>query len=136
MPNLYSKFQVISREYPIKNSCHFLIISSASQTGKNIEYNMFFSKNHFRALCYKTEVFSKFLIFLIWSRYFAVSRPPGQTNNIVIVNNYHWFIDPKFCKNIGIFQRWQTKVRPVNPRMLYMVLTVTSSGCPKLYINA
>ncbi len=35
--------------------------------------------------------------------------------NNTIINNYHWFIDPKFCmKFIGIFQRWPTKV---NPRM-------------------
>ncbi len=26
--------------------------------------------------------------------------------------------------------------RPVNPRMHYLILTVTSSGCPKLYLKS
>ncbi len=52
------------------------------------------------------------------------------------INNYHWFTDPQLMHAMykGI-SKMADQSRPVNPRMHYMVLTVTSSGCVKLYFN-
>ncbi len=52
--------------------------------------------------------------------------------NHTTISNYHWFTDPKFCKQcIWIFQRKQTKA-DLSILDCTVVLRVTSSGCLKL----
>ncbi len=55
--------------------------------------------------------------------------------NYTTINNYHWFIDPIFACNVKEYFKDGRPKSTVNPRMHYMIITVTSSGCLKLYLN-
>ncbi len=78
---------------------------------------------------------------LIWNKWFWPWQFERQTlqncksepwhNDITITG----LLTPNFACNYKNISKMADQSQPVNPRMHYVVLTVTSSGCLKLYLN-